>query len=177
MKKKIGVLFAVILMVLSVYGECTPALAASEDVWEVRTTETVLSEMEVINGVRDDSIGDISMSNPSTSSRGSYTEKVLQCTHDVYVNGNRVFSVNEACTVWYYSDGKVHLYRRTLSGVSWSSTTTGELTYGSIVNTDGSRSYTSGDRVLVMRYATAKTYSLDFYVTGSDYNFSMSEIN
>lgn len=175
MKKVVAVLVAM-ATVLSVSGKCTVVQAASEDVWEVRTTETVLSEMEVINGVRDDSVGDILMSNPDTSSRGSYTEKVLQCTHDIYVNGNRVFSVEEACTVWYYTDGKVHLYRRTLTGISWMGTT-GTVTYGSIVNTDGSRSYTSGDRVLVTRYATSKTYSIDFYVTGSDYNFSMHEIN
>ena len=175
MKKVVAVLVAM-ATVLSVSGKCTVVQAASEDVWEVRTTETVLSEMEVINGVRDDSVGDILMSNPDTSSRGSYTEKVLQCTHDIYVNGNRVFSVEEACTVWYYTDGKVHLYRRTLTGISWMGTT-GTVTYGSIVNTDGSRSYTSGDRVLVTRYATSKTYSIDFYVTGSDYNFSMHESN
>lgn len=175
MKKIVAVLVAM-LMVLSVSGECTVALAASEDVWEVRTTEAVLSEVKVTE-VRDNLQKDNTVSNPDTTLRGSYTEKVLQCTHDIYVNGNRIFSVEEACTVWYYSDGKVHLYRRTLSGISWSSTASARFTYGNIVNTDGSRSYTSGDRVLVINNTTAKTFALDFYVTGSNYNFSMSEIN
>lgn len=78
----------------------------------------MLSETEVIEDVRDNHLEDNSVSNPDTTLRGSYTEKVLRCTHDICVNGNRVFSVNEACTVWYYSDGKVHLYRWILSGIS-----------------------------------------------------------
>lgn len=174
--KKIVAYLVAMLMVLSVSGECAIAQAASEDVWEVRTTETVLSETKVTEDVRDNLYQDDSVGYSDTVLRGSYTEKVLQCTHDIYVNGTRVFSVEEACTVWYYSDGKVHLYRRTLIGSSWFGTT-GTITYGSIVNTDGSLSYTSGDRVSVTRNATRKIYSLGFYVTGSDYNFSMYEIN
>lgn len=176
MKKIVAVLVAM-LMVFSVFGECTVALAASEDVWEVRTTERVISETKVMEAVEDSFQKDTLTSDSDMKARGSYTERVLQCTHDIYVNGNRIFSVEEACTVWYYSDGKVHLYRRTLSGISWSSTASARFTYGSIVNTDGSRSYTSGDRVLVIKNTTAKTFALDFYVTGSNYNFSISEIN
>lgn len=176
MKKIVAVLVAM-LMVFSVSRECTVALAASEDVWEVRTTERVISETKVTEAVEDSFQKDTLTSDSDMKARGSYTERVLQCTHDIYVNGNRIFSVEEACTVWYYSDGKVHLYRRTLSGISWSSTTSARFTYGSIVNTDGSRSYTSGDRVLVINNTTAKTFALDFYVTGSNYNFSMYEIN
>lgn len=176
MKKVVAVLVAMIT-VLSVSGRCTVVQAASEDVWEVRTTERVISETKVTEDVRDNLYQEDSVSVPDTMLRGNYTEKVLQCPHDIYVNGNRVFSVDEICTVWYYSDGKVHLYKRTLSGTPWTSTASGKITYGSIVNTDGSRSYTSGDRVLVIKNTTAKTYVLDFYVTGNNYNFSMSEIN
>ena len=176
MKKIVAVLVAM-LMVLSVSGECTVALAASEDVWEVRTTESVISETKVTEDVSGMLYTENSVSTPDAMTRGSYIEKVLQCTHDIYVNGNRVFSVDEVCTVWYYPDGKVHLYRRILSGTPWTSTASGKITYGSIVNTDGSRSYTSGDRVLVIKNTISKTYALDFYVTGSSYNFSMSEIN
>lgn len=175
--KKIVAVLVTILVVLSVAGECTVAFAASDDVWEVRTTETVLSETNVVENVRNNLQTDNLSSNFYTTVRGSYIEKVLQCTHDIYMNGNCVFSVYETCTVWYYPNGKVHLYRRTLSGTSWTGTTSGTITYGSIVNTDGSRSYTSGDRVRVIRNTTSKTFALDFYVTGSDYNFSMYEIN
>lgn len=176
MKKVVAVLVAMIT-VLSVSGKCTVVQAASEDVWEVRTTERVISETKVTEAVGDSFQKDTLTGDSDMKARGSYTERVLQCTHDILVNGNRVFSVDETCTVWYYSDGKVHLYRRTLSGTSWTSTASGKITYGSIVNTDGSRSYTSGDRVLVIKSTTAKTYALDFYVTGSNYNFTMSEIN
>lgn len=174
--KKIVAVLVVMLTMLSVSGKCTVVQAASEDVWEVRATETVLSETKVTEDDRDNLYKDTLIGYPDMMVRGSYTEKVLQCTYDIFLNGNRVFSVEEACTVWYYSDGKVHLYRRTLTGISWMGTT-GTITYGSIVNTDGSRSYTSGDRVLVIRNTAMKTFALDFDVTGSDYNFSMYEIN
>lgn len=175
MKKVVAALIAM-LTVLSVSGRCMVAQAASEDVWEIRTTETVLSETKVTGDDKDSLYRDTLGSNPYTIVRGSYIEKVLQCTHDIYVNGSRVFSVDETCTVWYYADGKVHLYRRTLAGGAWLGTT-GTITYGSIVNTDGSRSYTSGDRVAVTRNSARKIFALDFYVTGSDYDFSISEIN
>lgn len=174
--KKVVVALVAMLMVLGVSGKCSVVQAASEDVWEIRTTETVLSEIEVIEDDNDSFYRETSGSNPYTIARESYVERVLQCTHDIYVNGSRVFSVEETCTVWYYSDGKVHLYRRTLTKSAWGGTT-GTITYGSIVNTDGSRSYTSGDRVAVTRNATRKTYALDFYVTGSDYHFSMYDLN
>ena len=174
--KKVVVVLVILLMMIGVPGECIAALAASEDVWEVRTTQNVLSETKKIEDDRDNIHEDELVGSTDMILRGSYTEKVLQCTHDIYVNGTRIFSVEEACTVWYYSDGKVHLYRRTLTGVSWSNAI-GTITYGSIVNTDGSRSYTSGDRVSVTRNTTRKTFAVDFYVTGSNYNFSMYETN
>lgn len=46
--KKIVVFLLILLMMIGVPGECIAALADSEDVWEVRTTQNVLSETKNI---------------------------------------------------------------------------------------------------------------------------------
>lgn len=175
MKKVVAVLVTM-LIVLSASGNGMMVQAASEDMWEIRTTETVLSEIRVIEDDKDSTYRATSGNSSYMTLGESYIEKELKCTHDIYVNESRVFSIDEICTVWYYSDGMVHLYRRTLTGGAWFGTT-GIITYGSIVNTDGSYSYTSGDKVIVTRNSTRKIFALDFYVTASDYDFSMYEIN
>lgn len=48
----------------------------------------MLSETKVMEDVRDKLQMENSGNHPDIALRGSYTEKVLQCTHDIYVNGN-----------------------------------------------------------------------------------------
>ena len=49
-------------------------------------------------------------------------------------------------------------------------------TYGRIVNTDGSLSYTTGDRVHIIGYDDSWDYAIDFRVTPSDASFSCYEV-
>lgn len=78
-------------------------------------------------------------------------------------------SGSEVCTVWYYTDGKVHLYRRIITVTSGGA----NVQYGSMINTDGSVSYTEGDNVNKFYLIGGVEYHyIDFIVTSSYNNFS-----
>lgn len=178
MNKKISVFLIVFLLVLSVYEECAVALASSGDVWEIQTTTTLLNETEIIRDTTVSLPADNSVYMTYAAQGDNYTEKLLSCTHNYYLDGILAYSIDEVCTVRYYSDGKVHLSSRTLTGVSHGNLVTGTITYGRIVNTDGSISYTSGDMATLTAYdGETKHFTLEFYVKISGYSFHSSMID
>lgn len=71
-------------------------------------------------------------------------------------------------TVYYYTDGKVHLFQR---GISLSTTPDFQgsyFTYGSIANTDGSNSGTLGDKITAIQGSSQWRYELVFVVDSTD---------
>lgn len=106
----------------------------------------------------------------------THTERILSARHELLVNDELVAWVNEVCTVWDYPDGKVHLYSRTLSLTVTPGYEGSYLTYGSIFNTDGSYSGTTGDRVCLTDGTHTAHFGLYFYVTTQTHSFSSGRI-
>jgi len=106
----------------------------------------------------------------------THTERILNARHDLYVDDVRVAWVIVGCTVWDYPDGKVHLYSRSMSLAVTPGYEASYLTYGSIFNTDGTYSGTTGDRVCLSDGTFSAHFGLYFYVTTETYNFSNSRI-
>jgi hypothetical protein len=100
----------------------------------------------------------------------SYTPTVIPYYFDLYTMGRDYMCTGkEECTVWYYTDGKVHLYRRIIELTNGNA----DIQYGSIVNTDGSVSCTTGDNVNKFFLLGDREYHyIDFIVTNSYYDFS-----
>lgn len=113
---------------------------------------------------------------PDRQRDATHTERTLSATHEILANGEVVAWVDVVCTVWDYPDGKVHLYRRTMSLTVTSGFESSYLTYGSIFNTDGSYSGTTGDRVCVTDGTHTAHFGLYFYVTRETYNFSSARV-
>lgn len=111
---------------------------------------------------------------PEAETAASYTPQTHTRTFEFYNGSTLMGSVTERCTVWYYTDGKVHLYSRYIT-TTQSTNYSVSKKYGSIVNTDGSYSYTSGDLVYVTAGGYTVIYALDFYVDSDGYDFSLTE--
>lgn len=148
----------------------------ARDEWEMRSVtvdaeSSRRNEGEVIQ-IRED------ICEPEFQTRASYDERLLSYVHELYVNDVLVAWVVEDCTVWYYTDGKVHLYRRVLTlHIGNTYFEPSYIRYGRIVNTDGSCSYTSGDEVTFSNGTRSQTYALEFYVTHDNYRFWRTQIS
>lgn len=114
---------------------------------------------------------------PDQQRDASHTERVLSARHELTVNGELVAWVDVDCTVWDYPDGKVHLYSRTMSLTVTPGYEDSYLTYGSIFNTDGSYSGTTGDRVCLSDGVNSAHFGLYFYVTTQTHRFSNSRVS
>lgn len=99
-----------------------------------------------------------------SGSRATYTPYQYSQTFTFKIDGVVIATATAECEVWHYTDGKVHLYNRTISTIGTANYTS-YRTYGSIVNTDGSLSYTTGDRVVIYDEAYTWRYAIDFRVT------------
>lgn len=99
-----------------------------------------------------------------SDSRVSYTPYRYRESFTFRIDGVVVATATAECEVWHYTDGKVHLYNRTIS-TTGTANYTSYRTYGSIVNTDGSLSYTTGDRVVIYDEAYTWRYAIDFRIT------------
>ncbi|MBR2407480.1 MAG: hypothetical protein IKB07_00825 [Lachnospiraceae bacterium] len=99
-----------------------------------------------------------------SDSKVSYTPYEYSQTFTFKMDGVVIATATAECEVWHYSDGKVHLYNRTISTIGTANYTS-YRTYGSIVNTDGSLSYTTGDRVVIYDEAYTWRYAIDFRIT------------
>jgi hypothetical protein len=105
----------------------------------------------------------------------SYTAYRYTDAFEFYFDGEWVARADVEATVWHYTDGKVHLYQRSIS-VSRLANYDAARIYGSIVNTDGSYSYTTGDRVHLYLDAGTWSYAIDFYVSNTEAYFSCYEV-
>ena len=145
--KKLKTVLALLLVLGLVTGNCSVAQAA-EDGLTVRsagkrTVRTLTQEEVDALRLSPASSGTVSV---LPESRASYTVYSYTDGFNFYLDGLHVATANIECIVYHYTDGKVHLYQRTIT-LRRLMTYDAARTYGSIVNTDGSLSYTTGDRV------------------------------
>lgn len=108
---------------------------------------------------------------PSFMERSSYTPETHECEVKYLEDGDLVAVVSAEYEVWYYTDNKVHLYSRTFSKLTAAGYGDSYFEYGSIVNTDGAMSYTSGDRFYVKGKGVNRAHAINFFVTPTYYHF------
>ena len=172
--KRIKTLLA-ILVVLLIMTDCTMVHAAENRITvtkgELKVRELSEAERQVIIGENELDVfrEDIS------STRASYTAYEYAQTFDISLDGSWVAQAEEKCIVWHYTDGKVHLYNRTIT-VTRLATYDASRTYGRIVNTDGSLSYTTGDMVHLYGLTNTWDFAIDFRVTPTEASFDCYEV-
>ena len=174
--KKIKAVIAIILLVLMVNP--STAYAAEGELLAVipsSITERVLSEEELevlpLEMLQMEMIED----NQINATSGSYVAHEYSQTFDFYLDGDWAAAAHASCIVYRYTDGKVHLASRTI-WIERMTTFDAFKTYGSIVNTDGSVSYTTGDRVTIYNFTNIWTYAIDFAATPTGQSFTCYEI-
>ena len=176
--KKVKVALAIIVTMFMVAANCTTAQASVNGMvvtgGEVSVRELSAQEKELLLGeVTMGNIGEEESLPMATNS--SYTAYEYSRSFEFRLDGELVARADAVCIVWHYTDGKVHLYRRTIT-MSRLATYDASRTYGSIVNTDGSLSYTTGDRVHIYGLQDTWDYAIDFRVTPTDASFDCYEV-
>ena len=172
--RKCKILLALLMIIGIVSTNCSVAEAAENEMIVVpvgRTVELVSEEMlpELSMG----EIGGITSEIMGTNT--SYSVYRYTDTFEFYLNGQWVAEADAEAIVWHYTDGKVHLYQRSIS-VSRLLDYDAARIYGSIVNTDGSYSYTTGDRVYLYAYMDSWVFAIDFYVSNTEAYFTCYEV-
>lgn len=101
----------------------------------------------------------------------SYTPYQYSQTFTFYDGSKKAAEATAVCVVWHYTDGKVHLYQRTISAAKTLGYNVTRI-YGSIRNSDGSYCFTLGDRVYVYGDTATWIYAIDFYACSSEQHFN-----
>lgn len=174
--KKLKVIVALILVMGLVTGNCAVAQAAETEMTVRSAGKRVVRELtsEEVDALRLSAAADGEVCAPPES-KASYTAYSYTDGFQFYLGDLHVATANIECIVYHYTDGKVHLYQRTISMRRLMTYDAG-YTYGRIVNTDGSLSYTTGDRVHIIGDDDYWDYAIDFRVTPSDASFSCYEV-
>ncbi len=143
---------------------------------EISVVSAGNKKIEVLS---DEELADLSLDMSSDVSGGTvnepmasnYTAYRYSETFNFYFEGDLIAWADAECIVWHYTDGKVHLYQRTIQ-LTKSVIISAARIYGSIVNTDGSYSYTTGDRVHLYLDEGTCSYAIDFYVSATEGYFN-----
>ncbi|MBE5929961.1 MAG: hypothetical protein E7268_02735 [Lachnospiraceae bacterium] len=174
--KKLKMFFALMLTIL-IFVQPSLAYASEDNVTvmaeEMRVRELSEAEIEALSSLSVDNIG--SNINLPMSTAESYTAYEYSRAFNIYLDDTWVARADAVCIVWHYTDGKVHLYQRTIT-VRRLSTYDADRFYGRIVNTDGSLSYTTGDRVRIIDYMDYWDFAIDFRVTPTEASFDCYEV-
>ena len=172
--KKIKRLVA-LLFVFLVITDCNVAQAAQTSITvkagELQVRELTSDELSEICCT--ESVNGDAMSPMTTAS--SYTAYEYSRSFNYELGGTWAARADAKCIVWHYTDGKVHLYNRTIT-VTRLATYDASRTYGRIVNTDGSLSYTTGDRVHLYGDMATWNFAIDFRVTPTEASFDCYEV-
>lgn len=174
--KRIKAILAVALVIGVVAGNCSVAQAAEGEMTVVpagqrtvrQLTEAEVAQLELTQASE-------GIVNVPPASRASYTVYSYTDGFEFRLDGEHVATANIECIVYHYDDGKVHLYSRSITARRIISFDVAR-TYGRIVNTDGSLSYTTGDRVHIYGIVGTWNYAIDFRVTPTDASFSCYEV-
>ncbi len=172
--KKWRALLALLIVMCVVFANSSVAQAAEDQMTIESLDKTVrrLSQEEV-NALLQGNFG--TAGNLPQDSRASYEAYEYSETFGFRLNGELVAEATEVCTVWHYTDGKVHLYSRSIT-VRRLVTYDASRTYGQIVNTDGSLSFTYGDRVHLYGITNTWDFAIDFRVTPTEAEFDCYEV-
>jgi len=101
----------------------------------------------------------------------SYTISHKTNSRDYYKGNTYAATLYEDYEVWYFDSGKVHIYSYSLSLSTASGFGSSEITYGNIINTDGSVSYTEDFRVTIKGLFYNQVNPFNFIVTPTYYSF------
>lgn len=84
----------------------------------------------------------------------------------------KIATVESLYNVWYYiNDNKVHLRGRSHTYQLFDSDYSAQIIYGNIINTDGSASYTSGDKFKLTKNGEDYIADLNFHASPTAYSF------
>lgn len=105
-----------------------------------------------------------------------YEAKILSNKISVWyrlgTSETKIATVESLYNVWYYiNDNKVHLRGRVHTYQLFDSSHSAQVIYGNIINTDGSVSYTSGDKFKLSKNGEDYITDLNFYVSPTTYSF------
>ncbi len=176
--KKIKVFLAVMVTALVVINNCLVAQAAEP---EMEVTSGGITIRELSQAEAEALTGELTMEmidgeeSSLLATTASYTAYEYSESFEFRLDGTKVAQADAVCIVWHYTDGKVHLYHRTIS-LSRLASYDVSKEYGRIVNTDGSLSYTTGDKVHIYGLTSTWDYALDFRVTPTEASFDCYEI-
>lgn len=172
--KKWKIILAVLVIIGIVSTKCSVAKASENEMVVVHVGRMIelLSDEELVEVYQE--IVDKGTSLPMVSN-DSYTVHRYTDAFEFYFNGRMVARADTECIVWHYTDGKVHLYQRSIQ-LTKSVTIGAARIYGNIVNTDGSYSYTTGDRVHLYLDEGTWSYAIDFYVSNTEVYFTCYEV-
>lgn len=177
--KKIKMMVATLIVAVTVFSNCTVAYAAENELTVVSTGNMEvkqLSEIEVEQLNVTLSTETLAGGNElEITSNSSYTAYQYSDTFDFYLDETWIAAAHIVCVVYRYTDRKVHLASRQIS-LERLTTYDAFKTYGSIVNTDGSVCYTTGDRVTIYDYFNTWRYAIDFAATPTGQSFTCYEI-
>ena len=178
--KKLKMALAVLVMAAVAFANCAVAHAEEDELRVVHSgTMTVreLTEEELAELTASMSRDSVTSENAQLlTADSSYTAYLYSDGFDYYYNDEWLARADIECIVWHYTDGKVHLYQRTIR-LTKNAPYDAVRTYGSIVNTDGSLSYTTGDRINIYRLALTLRFAIDFRVTPTEASFSSYQVN
>lgn len=107
------------------------------------------------------------------SSKSSSCSRVIyEYEKSIFVDGEEVAVVSASYEVGYFENNKIHLYIRSLSRHVVHGYDSSYIHYGTIINTDGSISYTAGDKFILIGNDINTDISLDFIVTPNNTIFN-----
>ena len=143
----------------------TVVSAGNRVIVELSEDEMLEMSLEMSQNINGETVSEPMVSNTS------YTPYRYSESFNFYYEGDWVARADAECVVWHYTDGKVHLYSRSIQ-LTKLVTIGGARIYGSIVNTDGSYSYTTGDTVYLYLDEGTWAYVIDFYVDATEGYFN-----
>lgn len=177
--KKVKMIVAALVAAVTVLSNGTVAQAAEGELAIVSSGNMEvkqLTEAEVAQLSNTLSADAIVGENPlELAANSSYEVWQYSDTFNFYIGGSWAAAAHIVCVVYRYDDGKVHLYSRDISLEKMSNYTVLK-SYGSIVNTDGSVSYTTGDRVTIYNYTDMWKFAIDFAATPTGQSFNCYQI-
>lgn len=176
--KKLRLLLALIVIMLVMTKDCGIAQASEHSMTVTSDGVTVrqLSQVEIAALLNELTVGTIDGDGKEPmATTASYTAYEYSESFNFSLGDRWVACADVVCIVWHYTDGKVHLYSRTIT-VERLASFDATRTYGRIVNTDGSLSYTTGDRVRIIDYMDYWDFAIDFRVTPTEASFDCYEV-
>ena len=174
--KKLCVAIAVLLFAgLGVRNVEAQAAETESTITVRKLSEEEVAKLKASTGGMQQIEANTEISMPTFETTASYTAHQYSETFGFYEDDTLIATAEAVCVVWHYTDGKVHLYSRTIA-LNYLSSHYASRSYGSIVNTDGSYSYTTGDRIRITNNLVTRTFALDFFVTSDNADFSCYEV-